>query len=59
MITGGIQGTSREWLYDELGLQSLVKRRWCHKLIFLYKIVNRSLPDFLSSYLDFPSQENY
>ena len=25
-ITGGIQGTSRERLYDELGLHSLVKR---------------------------------
>ena len=27
-ITGGIQGTSRERLHDELGLHSLVKRRW-------------------------------
>ena len=26
-ITGGIQGTSREPLYGELGLHSLVKRR--------------------------------
>ena len=26
-IAGGIQGTSREPLYDELGLHSLVKRR--------------------------------
>ena len=25
-ITGGIQGTSRERLYDELSLHSLVKR---------------------------------
>ena len=56
--TGVIQGTSREQLYNELGLHSLVKRRWCNKLVF-YKTVNRLLPDFLDSYLDFPSQENY
>ena len=30
-ITSGIQGTSTEWLYDELGLQSLVKRCWHNK----------------------------
>ena len=37
-ITGGIQGTSRERLYDELGLNSLVKRRWCNKLVFFIKL---------------------
>ena len=58
-ITGGIQGTSRERLYDELDLHSLVKRRWRNKLVFFYKIVNRLLPDYLYSYLDFPSQESY
>ena len=45
--------------FDELGLQSLVKRHWCNKLVFFYKIVNRLLPDYLYSYLDFPSQESY
>ena len=54
-----IQGTSWERLYDELGLHSLVKRRWCNKLVFFYKIVNRLLSDYLYSYLDFPSQESY
>ena len=39
-ITGAIQGTSRIKLYDELGLHSLIKRRWCNKLIFFYKTVN-------------------
>ena len=48
-ITGGIQGTSREWLYDELGLHSLVKRRWRNKLVFFYKIVNRLVSDYLYS----------
>ena len=37
-ITGGIQGTSREWLYEELGLHSLVKRRWRNKLVFFIKL---------------------
>ena len=54
-----MQGTSRERLYDELGLHSLVKRRWRNKLVFFYKIVDRLPPDYLYSYLDFPSQESY
>ena len=58
-ITRGIQGTSREQLYDELDLHSLFKRRCRNKLVFFHKIVNRLLPDYLYSYLDFPSQENY
>ena len=36
-ITGAILGTSRQKLYDELGLHSLSKRRWRNKLIFLIK----------------------
>ena len=58
-ITGAIQGTSRTKLYDELSLHLLIKRHWCNKLIFFYKIVNGLLPDYLHSYLDFPSQINY
>ena len=48
-ITGAIQGTSRTKLYDELGLHSLIKRRWYNKLIFFYKIVNGLLPDSFHS----------
>ena len=58
-ITGAIQGISRTKLYDELGLHSLIKRRWCNNLIFFYKIVNGLLPGYLYSCLDFPSQKNY
>ena len=47
MITGGVQRTSRERLYDELGLHPLVKRRWHTKLVL---IVIRLLPDYFSSY---------
>ena len=58
-ITGAIQGTSREKLYEELGLHSFVARHWCIKLIFFYKIVNGLLPDYLYLYLNFTSEENY
>ena len=57
--TGAIQRTSREKIYEELRLHSLAKRRWRSKLIFFYKIVYHLLPDYLCSYLDFYSQENY
>ena len=32
-ITGAIRGTSKEELYDELGLETLEKRRW-YRLLF-------------------------
>ena len=58
-ITVAIQWTSREKIYDELGLHSLGNRSWRNKLLFFYKIVNHLLPDYFYSYLDFHSQENY
>ena len=33
-ITGAIRGTSKEKLYQELGLESLKKRRWYRKLCY-------------------------
>ena len=50
-ITGAIQGTSRERLYKELGLESLSDRRWVPKLTFFYKIVKGTCPQYLSNYL--------
>ena len=58
-ITGAIQGTSREKFYEELVLHSLVERRRRNKIIFFYKIANGLLPDYLYSYLNFASQQNY
>ena len=58
-ITSAIQETSRQKLYDELGLHSLSKRRWRNKLIFLYKILSGLLRKYLYSYLTFPYQKNY
>ena len=59
VITGVIKGTSREKLYEELGLHSLVESRWRKKLIFFYKVGNGLLPGYLFSYLNFDFQENY
>ena len=46
-------------MYDELGLHTLIERRWLNKLTFFYKIVKGLLPKYLYSYLKFPSKENY
>ena len=37
-ITGSIHGTSKEKLYNELGLESLQNKRWYRKPSFLYKV---------------------
>ena len=39
-ITGAIKGTSRERLYQELGLESLRERRWYRRLVYFFKIVS-------------------
>ena len=56
-ITGAIKEASREKIYNELGLQSPIT--WRNKLIIFYKIVNSLPTEYLYSYLDFPSQDNY
>ena len=51
-ITGAIRGTSRERLYEELGLEHLSDRRWYRKLCMFWKIVNGSqCPKYLNEYL--------
>ena len=54
-ITGCFRGTSREKLYDELGLESLKDRRFTRRLTFFYKIVKGFAPKYLSDFL--PPQE--
>ena len=46
-ITGEIRGTSKEKLYNELGLESLQKRRWYEKLSFLYKVIANQSTSYL------------
>ena len=46
-ITGAIRGTSREKLYQELGLESLQLIRWCRKLYLFYDIIKDQNPQHL------------
>ena len=46
-ITGAIQGTSHEEIYQELGLESLRARRWYKRLSYMFKIVNEEAPNYL------------
>ena len=43
-ITGAIRGSSREKLYQELGLESLKQRRWFTKLCYFLKITKYQSP---------------
>ena len=46
-ITGAFRGTSKEKLYNELGLESLQNRRWCRKLSVLSKVIANQSPSYL------------
>ena len=46
-ITGAIRCTSRENIYQELGLESLQSRRWYRKLTMFYKIYKNKSPFYL------------
>ena len=42
-----MRGTSREKLYEKLGLESLQLRCWFVKLSFFYKLFNSEYPHYL------------
>ena len=46
-ITGAIKVTSREKIYQELGLESLRARRWYKRLSCMFKIVKEEAPNYL------------
>ena len=46
-ITGAIRATSREKLYEELGLKSPQLRRWFRKLSCFYKLFNSEHSHYL------------
>ena len=50
-ITGCFRGTSREKLYSELGIESLVDRRFIRRLVFFYKVFNGFAPQYLTEFL--------
>ena len=47
VITGAIKGTSKEKLFNELGLEYLKDRRWMESLCFFHKIHNLKSPKYL------------
>ena len=47
VITGAIRGTSKEKLYQEIGLEYLSSRRWFRRLCLFYKIINNEQPSYL------------
>ena len=49
-ITGAIRGTFKEKLYQELGLESLEKRQWYWKLIFIRSLTSNLLHTFSTQY---------
>ena len=57
-ITGAIRGSSREKIYQELGLESLQRRRWYWKLFNFYKIYNEKSPDYLFQLIP-PQKSSY
>ena len=50
-ITGAIKKSSRNRLYQELGIESLRDRRWYRRLVFFFKIVNGISPNYLRTFL--------
>ena len=49
VLTGAIRGTSKQKIYQELGLESLRDRRWCRKICLFYKVLKSENPKYLFS----------
>ena len=47
VITGAIKGSSREKLYQELGLEYLYQRRCARRLYLLYKVFSTGQPSYI------------
>ena len=59
VITGAIKGTSPDRIYRELGLESLVERRWSRKIFFFHKIINGLLLVYLQSHISYCGEGVY
>ena len=46
-ITGAIRGSSREKIYQELGLESFQLRRWYRRLCLFHKVLKNEHPKYL------------
>ena len=54
-ITGAIRGTSKEKIYQELGLEYLSSRRWLRRLCLFHKVLNRNSPSYMYELIPRPS----
>ena len=50
-MTGAIKGSSRERMYQELGLESLSDRRWYRRLVQFFLIITHNSPEYLHIFL--------
>ena len=57
-LTGAIRSSSREKLYQELGLESLQLRRWLGKLCCFSKIYNKQAPGYLTELMTTRNEEH-
>ena len=46
-ITGAMQGTSRDKVYQELGLETLKCGRWYKRLSCMFTIMKKEVPNYL------------
>ena len=53
-ITGAIRGSSRDKIYEELGLEPLKSRRWFRRLCLFYKIIKNKSPSYLYNIIPQP-----
>ena len=59
IVSGCLQGTSREKLYEELGWESWSDRRWAHRLTIFYKMNNGHAPSYLSDHIPKRNEINF
>ena len=59
VITVAIRGSSRERLYQELGLETLQQRHWYRKLCYFHKILKSQSPKYLYSITPIHDMSSY
>ena len=59
IVSGCWQGTNRDKLYEELGWESLSRRRWHRRLTTFYKIHNGFAPSYLSEHIPDQVEPNF
>ena len=56
-ITGGIRGSSKIKIYQELGLEYLSSRRWFRRLCLFFRIFNYKSPSYLYDLIPHPHHD--